>query len=155
MPKRIFAGVIGALAVGAFIVGSVLVFGLFQDSRGGLSRGLASAPEPWWVTVVMAVTCSMVLATLVIGVRFLDFALTGRNYRLGGRWLRPTLLGCGLFFPAFVVSLTLGLNWAYRVHSHGNPDESALLALKISFFLGVAAAVIGSAVLLRRARSRQ
>jgi hypothetical protein len=95
--------------------------------------------------------CSMTLGALVIRVRFLRFALTARNPGKGGVWLRPILLGCGLFFPVFVVSLAVGLNWAYRV-PHGNQDENALAALKVSLCLSFASAVIGSGVLLRKAR---
>jgi hypothetical protein len=45
--------------------------------------------------------CSMALGAFVIGFRFLDFALTGRNRGVGGRWLRPILLGCGLILSRF------------------------------------------------------
>jgi hypothetical protein len=110
---------------------------------------------PWWAIAAELVMCLIALGTLVIGSRFLSFALTGRNSAGDGRWLKPILLGMGLFFPVFFVSLGSGLYWAYHVQSHENPDDNALLALKVSSYAGVAAAIIGSAVLLRRARSRR
>jgi uncharacterized membrane protein YeiB len=150
MGKRTLAWVIGVLALAAFIVGSALMIGLFRDSRGALKDFV----EPWWVALVILGVCSAILGALIIGVRFLHFALTGRSYGARGRWLRPVLLGCGLFWPVFVASLAVGLNWAYRM-SHGNQDENALVALKVSLFLSVASAVIGIGVLLRKARSHQ
>lgn len=149
MPKRIIAGTVGAIALVACFFASLQVIVAIEDVH---STDVVAAP--WWAIAAELLMCSMALGTLVIGFRFLDFALTGRNRGVGGRWLRPILLGCGLFFPVFVASLAAGLNWAYRM-PHGNQDQNALVALRISLFLGIAAAVIASGVLLRKARSRQ
>jgi hypothetical protein len=148
MPKRIIAGTVGVIALVSCFFASVHAILAIEDAHSTDVSAL-----PWWGIAAELLMCSMALGALVIGFRFLDFALTGRNRGVGGRWLRPMLLGCGLFFPVFVASLAVGLNWAYRM-SHGNQDQNALVALRISLFLGVAAAVIGSGVLLRRARSR-
>lgn len=149
MPKRIIAGTVGVIALAACFFASVHAIVPIEDAHSTDVGAL-----PWWAIAAKLLMCSMALSALVIGFRFLDFALTGRNRGDGGRWLRPILLGCGLFFPVFVASLAVGLNWAQRM-SHGNQDQNALVALRISLFLGVAAAVMGSGVLLRRARSRQ
>jgi hypothetical protein len=149
MPKRIVAGIVGVVSIVACFFASVYAIEAVQDAHSPDFGTL-----PWWAIVAELVMCSMALGTLVIGFRFLDYALTGRSRGVGGRWLKPILLGCGLFFPVFVASLAVGLNWAYRM-SHGNQDQNALVALRVSSFLGVAAAVIGSGVLLRKVRSRQ
>lgn len=149
MSKRIIAGTVGVIALVACFFASIRAIEDFEEAHLAAVGAL-----PWWALVAELLMCSMALGTLVIGFRFLDYSLIGRNRGLGGRWLRPILLGCGLFFPVFVASLAAGLNWAYRM-SHGNQDQNALIALRVSFFLGVAATVIGSGVLVRRARSRQ
>lgn len=149
MPARIIAGTVGVIALVACVFAVVHAIAPIVDAHPPDVGAL-----PWWAIAAELLMCSMALGALVIGFRFLDFALTGRNRSVRGRWLRPILLGCGLFFPVFVASLAVGLNWAYRM-SHGNQDQNAFVALKISLSLGVAAAVIGSGVLLRRARSRQ
>jgi hypothetical protein len=149
MPKRIVAGTVGTIALVACLFASIYGLEALHDAR---SAGIGALP--WWDIVAELVMCSMALGALVIGFRFLDYAVTGRSRGVGGRWLRPILLGCGLFFPVFVSSLTVGINWAYRM-AHGNQDQNALVALRVSFFLGIAAAVIGCGVLLRKARFRQ
>ena|SRR5689334_17925903 len=149
MVKRVVAGIVGMVSLVACLFASAYAIDALQDTH---------SPEmgavPWWAIVAELLMCSMALGAFVIGFRFLHYALTGRSREVGGRWLRPILLGSGLFFPVFAVSLAVGLNWAYRM-SHGNQDQNALIALRVSSFLGVAAAVIGSGVLLRKARSRQ
>jgi hypothetical protein len=149
MAKRIVAGIVGVIALVACFFASFKVVEAFADAH---LTDVSAAP--WWAITAELLMCSMALGALVIGFRFLDFALTGRSSGSGGRWLRPILLGCGLFFPVFVASLTVGLNWAYRM-SHGEKDQNAIVALRISFFLGVLAALIGSVVLVRRARACQ
>jgi hypothetical protein len=148
MSKRITAGIVGVIALVACFFASFKAVEAFAEVH--LSDVSA---VPWWAIAAELLMFSMALGALAIGFRFLDFALTGRNRDSGGRWLRPILLGCGLFFPVFVASLAAGLNWAYRL-SHGDQDHNALIALRISVFLGVLAAVISSGVLLRRARPR-
>lgn len=149
MAKRIVAGIVGVIALMACFVALLKAVEAFADAP------LADfSAAPWWAITAELLMCSMVLGTLVIGIRFLDFALTGRDRGSGGRWLKPILLGCGLFFPVFVASLAAGLNWAYRM-SHGDQDQNALIALRISFSLSVLTALVGSVVLVRRARARQ
>jgi hypothetical protein len=89
MRKRTLAGVVGAFALADFILGSALLIRAFQDSHGGLGELV----EPWWVGLVILGMCSMILGALIIGLRFLRFALTGRDYATRSRWLRPILLG--------------------------------------------------------------
>jgi len=117
------------------------------------STDIASAP--WWAIAGELTMWSMALFTFVIGLRFSSLALTGRSIEYAGRWLKPIVLGAGLFFPFFLVSLVVGLYWAYHLQSHGNPDDSALVALRVSAGTGVAAAIVGSAVMLARGRRRQ
>ena len=148
MPKRIVAGLVGVIALVACFFASVHAIVAIDEAHSTDVGAL-----PWWAIAAELLMCSMALGTLVIGFRFLDFALTGRTRSVGGLWLKPILLGCGLFFPVFAASLAVGLNWAYRI-SHGNQDQNAFVALRISLFLGVAGAVIGSGVLLRKVRSR-
>jgi hypothetical protein len=148
MVKRIVAGIVGMLALVACFVASAYAIEALQDAHSPEMGAL-----PWWAVAAEFLMFSMALGAFFIGLRFLSYALTGRSREVGGRWLRPILLGSGLFFPVFAASLAVGLNWAYRI-SHGNQDQNELIALRASSFLGVAAGIIGSAVLLRKARSR-
>jgi hypothetical protein len=150
MLRRIVAGIVGGLALAASFFASIYAIEALKDFR---TTDIVAAP--WWMIAAELTMCSMALGTLAIGFRFLGFAITGRDNVRNGLWLRPILLGIGLFFPVFLVSLVLGFYWAYHVHSHANPDDKVLVAFKISCSSGVAAAIIGSAILFRRARTRR
>jgi hypothetical protein len=148
MYKRIFAAIVGMLALVACFYASVFATEAMQDFGNPTSLS-------WFSVLGELIMCSMALGAFLIGLRFLRFAWTGHDYDLRGGWMRPLFLGAGLFFPGFLLTLLLGLLWAYRIQPAGKQDESAEIALRVSFFVGLGAAIVGSAVLIRKARHRR
>ena len=95
--------------------------------------------------------CSMFLAALGIGIRFLHFAWYGKSDRRES-WVRSVLLGIGCFFPGFLFSLPVTLYWAR--HTWPSDGQNSLAAMEVSTYVGIAAAIISSVVLLKKRRPR-
>ena len=146
MAKRILAGIIGALALLACLFASAYAIMAIQDAR---PKDIVTAP--WWAIAAEIAMCSAAFGGLLIGIRFLGFAMSGRSMESGGRWLKPILLGVGLFFPVFLLLILVGLYCVYHVRSHGNPDANAITVFKVSSVVGIAAAITGSGIFLRKA----
>jgi hypothetical protein len=96
--------------------------------------------------------CAMMLAAFGLGIRFLDFGLTGRNVQ-SNSWVRPILLGIGFFFPGFVFSFPLTMLWAG--HTWPGDNQNDIVAFKVSFCIGISAAIICCIVLLRNRNIRR
>jgi len=97
------------------------------------------------------IMCSIALAALGMGVRFLRFAWTGRSDP-SSSWLRTVLLGIGFFFPGFVFSLPLTALWAR--HRWPCDGQNYFGALDASFCVGVVAAIICFVALLKKRNVR-
>ena len=93
------------------------------------------------------IMCSLGLAAVGMGIRFLRFAWSGNCLESSG-WMRPLLLGIGFFFPGFIFSLPITMIWAnYR---RGCEAQSGSNGIEISFYIGIAAAVICCIMLLKK-----
>lgn len=142
MAKRIVSGILGIIAV----LASVLPLGGAWE----MLKDFSNPDVAFWFNVLgELLACSVALAGLWIGIRFLLFALSGRTQEHNGS-VRPVLLGIGFFFPAFVFSLPLTLLWA-RFEWRGDGDA----AMKASCYIGVASAIVCVVVLLRKRKARQ
>jgi len=139
MTKRILAGLLGGIAAFASLLSLGYTFEVFRD--------LQNPDVPVWSTVLGGLFFSlMAFTSFVIGFRFLLFACGHRSDRTSG-WARPLLLGAGFFFPGFVFSLPLTMLVVKRTWP--GDDGKVDLAMEVSLCVGVAAAVICGAVLLR------
>lgn len=99
MAKRAAAGIVGAIAA----VGSLLPLGyaflIFKD--------FGNPDIPFWPNILgELIMCSIALTGLWIGIRLLNFSLTGRS-RESRSPTRLLLLGIGFFFPACIFSIPL------------------------------------------------
>ena len=130
MAKRIFAGAVGIGALVACFFASVYAIGAVQDAHFSDFACYTLVGHRRRTRDVFDGS-----GTLVIGFKFLDYALTGRSRGVGGRWLRPLLLGCGLFFPVFVASLAAGSTGL----------TASLTGIKIKTHLSLCASVFSSA----------
>jgi hypothetical protein len=140
MAKRIIAGVLGLLAVFASLLPVGYAFEIFKDFQ--------NPDVPFWPNVLAELfMCSIALAGLWIGIHFLRFASSGRNQQ-SNSWIKRVLLGIGLFFPGFVFSLPITILWANRAWP--GDGRKIDLALEVSVFVGVAAATIGTILLIRK-----
>lgn len=94
----------------------------------------------------------MAFAALTIGVLFLLFAVS-RRIKQSASWLRPVLLGIGCFLPGCVFSLPLTILRAH--HTWPGDGQSDFAALEASCYVGIAAAIISTVVLLRKRHTGQ
>jgi hypothetical protein len=142
MPKRIIAAIIGAFAVVAGIVACGYTYEVARD--------FGNPEVSFWPNVLGTVLMGTIaLGGLTFGMRFLRFALLGRTSEERSR-LSAVLLGLGCFFPGFVFSAPFAILWGlHKSHGNDQSDETGLIA---SLFIGVAAAIVGCVVLLRRRR---
>jgi hypothetical protein len=140
MSKRIISSVLGVLAFFAGLLATVFTIEGFEDFRTpAVSFGVAAIGE-----ILMGSTA---LTGLGMGIRFLRFAWRGRDER-NSSWLRPALLGIGCFFPAVLLSLPLTILWAR--HTWPGDGQKYFAALQVSLCIGLAAAIVGCAVLLKK-----
>lgn len=144
MSKRIFAATIGVLSVFAGLAASGYAISVSEDFRN-------PAVSFWFAALGELVMCSMAFAGLGIGIRYLRFAFTGHDTSNDGL-IRPILLGMGLFFPSFLLSLPLTLFSANRFWPHDT--QSPERALQVSAALGLASAVFFSARMLKKRKAR-
>jgi hypothetical protein len=90
--------------------------------------------------------CSIALAGMWTGIRFLRFALSGENKQTNSL-AEAILLGIGTFFPGFIFSLPISVVWVSRIWPvDGNSD----LPFEVSGCVGVTAAVVCTVLLLRK-----
>jgi len=140
MPNRIIAGILGTLAVVASALPLGWAFEILKDFK--------NPDVPFWSNVLGEFfMCSIALVGLWIGIHFLQFSSSGQNQQ-SKSWIRPVLLGIGLFFPAFVFSLPITIFWANRTWP--GDGRKIALALELSVFVGLAAATVGTILLIRK-----
>lgn len=143
--KRVFAGALGVLAFcsgGLAIVYSIRAFEEFWNPAVPFRLALLGE----------LLTCSMAFAALALGMSLMRFSTANERARGAGR-LRAVLLGMGCFFPGFIFSLPLTMLWAG--HTWPGDGQSSFVAMEVSCYIGVAAAVICCVVLLKRHRHAQ
>ena len=146
MSKRIIASTVGVIAVFASLIAFALAFWKLEDFRNpDLPFRLVAVSE--------LIMCSIALAALGMGVRFLRYAWTGRSDASINSWARPVLLGIGFFFPGFIFSLPVTLLWAR--HKWPGDGQNYFAAMDVSFCVGVAAAIICCAVLFKKRNVRR
>jgi len=98
-----------------------------------------------WTKVLLELVLALVgLTALVAGVDLLRFAVSGRSLGKSG-WVRPLLLGIGLFFPGFVFSLPIAL---FAVWRSGHRFDKSSLPFEASACIGLLGAIIGTTILL-------
>jgi hypothetical protein len=140
MAKRIIAGILGTIAV----VGTLLPLGYAYE----IFKDFNNSDVAFWPNVLGELfMCSLAVGGLSIGIDFLRFAASGRTQHTDN-WVRSTFLGIGFFFPGFIFSLPLTLLCASRIWP-GDAEKDDL-AFEVSICVGVAAAVICTALLLRK-----
>jgi len=140
MAKRIVLGILGAIAAFGSFLPLGYAFEIFKDFQN---------PDiAFWPNVLgILLMCSIALAGMWIGIRFLRFALSGQSEQ-SNSLAKPILLGIGSFFPGFVFSLPITIIWVSRTWPGDNGKID--LAFKISASVGVAAAIICTVLLLRK-----
>lgn len=140
MARRIIAGILGTLAVFASLLPLGYAFEIFKDFK--------NPDVSFWPNVLgVLFMCSIALAGLWVGMRFVRFASSGRSQQ-SNSWMKPVLLGIGFFFPGFVFSLPITMLWASRTWPG---DEGKIdLALQVSVLVGAAAATICTILLIRK-----
>ncbi len=146
MAKRVVLGILGTIV--AF--GSLLPLGYAFLTL----KDFGNPDIAFWPNVLdMLLMGSIALAGIWTGVRFIGFALSGESTQRNNL-AEPILLGIGCFFPGFIFSLPITALWVDRVWP--NDRNSDLLPFEMSGCVGVAAAVVGTVLLLRkRARALQ
>jgi hypothetical protein len=106
MAKRIVSGILGAIAAFGSLLPLLYAFEIFKD--------FGNPDISFWPSVLGALLmCSIAIAGLWIGIRFLRFALSGES-KPDNSLAKPILLGIGFFFPGFLFSLPVTLLWADR-----------------------------------------
>jgi hypothetical protein len=144
MTKRIIVSILGVLAIFAGLMG----LGYASEGIGDFKNPQVALHEVVLGEILMSV---MMLAAFGLGIRFLDFGFTGRNVQ-SNSWVRPILLGIGFFFPGFVFSFPLTMLWA--IHTWPGDNQNDIVAFKVSFCIGIAAAISCCIVLLRHRHAR-
>ena len=140
MAKRVIAGILGAMATFAGLIALGYTYEIFRD--------LYNPDVPVRSTVLGGALISFLALTgFVIGTRFLLFGF-GRHADRTRDWARPLFLGAAFFFPGFVFSLPLTMLVAWRAWP--GDDGKLFLAVEVSACVGVAAAIICSALLFRK-----
>jgi hypothetical protein len=139
MAKRVVLGILGTIAAFGSLLPLGAAFEIFKD--------FGNPHIAFWPNVLgTLLMCSIALAGMWTGIRFLKFALSGQREQSNGL-AKPILLGIGCFFPGFVFSLPISIICASRwLGDDGNSD----LSFEISACVGVAAAVICTLLLLRK-----
>jgi hypothetical protein len=144
MLKRLFAGVVGVLSLCACYIASAFAIEALGDFKSGIE---------WWAVLAELTMCLMAITSLLIGLRFLRFALTGAHSSFSGP-LRPWLLGAGLFFPGFVFSLPLTLFVGSHFSPVGKRDQWMLVGLAVSGCIGLVTATVCSILLFKKSKTR-
>ena len=142
--RRILGSAVGVVAVFASII-------CLRYAIQGIGDFRNPAVPLLLATTIQLVLWSMALVALGIGIQLLRFGGTSRSGRSMSR-VRPTLLGIGCFFPGFVFSLPVTVLWAR--HTWPGDGQSVLAAMEVSFYIGVATAIIACIVLLKKRAPR-
>jgi hypothetical protein len=139
MAKRVVLGILGTIAALGSLLPLGYAFEIFKD--------FGNPQIAFWPNVLgTLLMCSIALAGMWTGTRFLRFALSGQS-KQSNSLAKPILLGIGCFFPAFVFSLPISITWASRwLGVDGKSD----LPFEMSGCVGVAAAVVCTILLLRK-----
>jgi len=144
MPKRIIAAIIGMLAMLAGVVACSYAYDAAWDLR---SSGT------FWSDVAGALLMGAIsLSALLLGMRFLRFAVLGRSSEIKSRFAL-VLLGLGCFVPGFIVSVPFAVVW--EEHKYRGHDVSPPASFVVCLLIGVLTAIVGCVVLLRRRDNRQ
>jgi hypothetical protein len=138
--RRILGSVVGMVAVFASIICLHYAIQGIDDFRNPAIPLLLAA-------TIQLVLWSMALVALGIGIQLVRFGWNGRSDRSTSR-PRPILLGIGCFFPGFVFSLPVTVLWAH--HTWPGDAQSVFAAMEVSFYIGVAAAIVACIVLLKK-----
>jgi hypothetical protein len=142
--KRILVAAVGFVALAASALAAIYAHMALDDFK--------NPAVPFRFAVVgNLVMWSIAFALLLGAVHFLRFGWSGRN-TASKPWLRAVVLGAGFFFPGFVFSLPLTLFWAN--HHWAGEAQSELPALEVSFYIGIAAALICFLTLLKRGKPK-
>ena len=140
MVKRIIAGILGTFAVFGSVLPLGYAFEIFKDFK--------NPDVSFWSNVLgVLFMCSIALVGLWVGIRFLRFSSSGQC-QTSNSWMNPIVLGIGLFFPGFLFSLPVTILWV-RLTWPGD-DGKIELALEVGVFVGLAAAAIGTILLVRK-----
>jgi hypothetical protein len=138
--KRVVAGTVGIFAILAACVSLLYALDAASDFK--------HAEQLRWADVLgILLIWSITLTAFGMGVRFLRFAWSNANAPIKGR-LGAFLLGLGFFFPGFIFSLPVTLICAWRLWPGNLEKEEA--ALRASSGIGIVAAIICFAILLRK-----
>ncbi len=139
MFKRATATLVGLFAILAGLIALLNFVEFFFDTL----RDPHNNPPIIGIPIDFVILC-MGCGAVALGVKF---ALYGWNDPGGWRtsWIRPILLGLGLFFPGLVFSIPLAFFIASR-----SPSGEDTEGFSIALWIGLATAVIGCATLLTR-----
>jgi hypothetical protein len=137
--KRIIASALGVAALLAALIAILPAIDLITELR-------VPAVSFWFATMGVLLMLSIALAEFGIAIWFFRFAR--REHDLGASWIRPILVNVGCFFPGLVFSLPLSVFWAR--YTWPGDGQAVLGAIPFSLEIGIAAAVFGCAVLLKK-----
>ncbi len=140
MLRRILGSAVGVVAVFASIICLYYAIQGIGDFKNPVMPFLLAA-------TIQLVLWSMALVSLGIGIQLVRFGWNGRSEQSTSR-PRPILLGVGCFFPGFVFSLPVTILWASRTWP--GDGQSVFAATEVSFYIGVATAIIACIVLLKK-----
>jgi hypothetical protein len=146
MPKRVLAATTGIVAVLAGLIGCVFAARSTLDFLKHLTE------FSWWDA--FAAFASLLIWVIALsaswsGIRFLRFAWSGRSSPITS-WLRSIVVGVLFFFPGFMFSLPITILWAE--YTWPGDGQSWFAAMMVSFYIGIAAAILCCIVLLLRSR---
>jgi hypothetical protein len=145
MAKRALATVMGAIAVFASLI---VLRKAIEITRYDFKHSVPFSLSEAFGTLTMYL---LALALAWLGIRSLGFALSGKHKPISG-WWRLVLFSILFFIPGFIFSLPLTVIWAR--YTWPGDGQSALAAMEVSFYIGVAATVICFGVLLKKDLSR-
>ena len=139
MFKRTIAAAIGLLAILAGVVAVLLFFGFLADTFQDPRNNPLKIAIPVDLAILLMGCCAIALGAKFISCGW-DDPIDWRS-----SWVRPILLGLGLFFPGLVFSIPLGAFLSSRFWPGDNDGPFV-----ISAWIGVATALISSATLLTK-----
>lgn len=142
--KRVIASALGVAAFLAALIAVLPAIDLVGEAR-------LPAVSFWFAGLGALFMLSIAFAELGIGVWFFRFA--HREHDVSVSWIVPVLVGIGCFFPGLLFSLPLTVIWAR--YTWTGDGQAVLAAIPFSLEIGIATAVFGSAVLVKRTAQPQ
>ena|ERR1700722_8879362 len=142
MPKRIFAGILGTLAVVAGVTAfgsAIMASGDFRNPNVSFLTAILGTGIMWLLT----------LGAFSMGIHFLKYCLTGEFFQLNP-WVRAFILGPLSFFPGFILSAPPAIILAEKLWPRDSRADD--VAMLVSACFGAMLAVIVCVALVRRAR---